>query len=271
MKILANSIGKEYVRILKNDNGYVQDFSIEVISQKNETDLKNELQLKENELQLKKNELQLKENELQPLFVGEVDLAGISVLYEKLEPHVFDFYTSYDKFGSGGQVLHQVMNIPNLEVGFFNRAKAVYDLQNSLLNDLKKAKSTISGFRFSANKKGIMINQNALEFKILKEGTSYIYNAYKDYRSHYRTKYVYSIKKKRFLKKTIWESYYRVDVEWYIAFARDKFVNIANLFWKYEEFKNYLEKMRIFIELKRTVAELERENVKIQEGINNLL
>lgn len=258
MKIRANAVGIEYVRIFKNDNGYIQDFSIEVVSKSNLYELR--------------DKLQQKKNELQPLFVGEMDLAGISVLYERLESYVFDFYTIYDKFNSGGQVLHQVMNIPNLEVGFFNTAKAVDDLSKSLLNDLKNAKSTISAFTFSANKKGIMINPRALEFRILKEGTSYIYNSYKDYNyySQYRTRFTHSVRKKKWFK-TRWERYYRVDVEWYIAYARDKFVDIPNLFWKHEELQVYLEKMRIFIELERTIAELEKENVEIQKEINNLL
>ena len=266
MKIRANAVGIEYVRIFKNDNGYIQDFSIEVVSKSNLYDLRNELQRK-------KNELQRKKNELQPLFVGEVDLAGVSVLYKRLVSYTFNFYTDYDMFSPSGQVLHQVMNIPNLKVGFFNTAKFVDDLQKSLLNDLKKAKSSISAFTFSANKKGVMINKNALEFKILKEWTSYIYESHKDYHYYtpYRTIYTHSVKRKRWPKKTRWESYYRVHVEWYIDYARDKFVNIPNLFWEYEGLKNYLEKMRIFIELKRTVAELEKEIAEIQGEINNLI
>lgn len=260
MKIRANAVGREYVRIFKNDNGYIQDFSIEVVSKSNLTDLR--------------NELQQKKNELQPLFVGEVDLAGINVLYKNLKLYEsYNFFEDYHKFNGSGQVIHQIINVPGIAVGFFNKAHNLLNLQNLLLRELQKARSKISNFRFSNDKKGILIDKNALEFKILKEGTSYIYNSHKDYhyQTSYRTKYTHSVKKKRWPKKTIWESYYRVDVEWYIAYARDKLVNVANLFWKHEEFKAYLEKMRVFIELERTIAELEKESAEIQGGINNLL
>lgn len=199
-----------------------------------------------------------------------MDSSGISVLYEKLQSiRVDDYYTDYHTFNNGGQVLHEVLNIPGLEVGFFNTAKAVSDLQNMLLGELQKARSSISGFMFSRNRKGIMINRGALEFRILAEGTHYIYNAHEHINTPYRTRHSHNRTVwHRFRRKTY--SYWRVDVEWYKSFAHNKFVNIADLFWNFNQYQTYLNTIKSAYNLIQTIRNLETEQNRIQNEINGI-
>ena len=238
MRILANLVGKEYVRISKNDNGYIQDFSLEVISQANEAD-RNELQQKKNELQQKKNELQQKKNELQPLFVGVVDDISIAEMYKYLNSGVVtsNLYTATHTNNNVRTYYSREVGTRYYQISFFNTADRVVAIQNTLLSNIRNAKGGVTGFRFPANKWGMMRAQNSMEFQ----------NAHHIISNFWNLSGVYA----RFINQ------YRR--------------NIATIFWDFNQYQTYFNTIKSAYDAIQNIKSLEAEHNQIQSEINNLV
>ena len=236
MRILANLVGKEYVRISKNDNGYIQDFSLEVISQKNEADLRNELEQKKNELQQK---LQQKKNELQPLFVGVVDDISIAEMYKYLNSGVItsNLYTATHTNNNVRSFYSRRVGTRYYQISFFNTADRVVAIQNTLLSNIRNAKGGVTGFKFPTNKWGMMIAQNSMEFQRAQSI---------DVRLNWdNRRYAYYITK----------------------YSR----NIATIFWDYNQYQTYLNAIKSAYDAIQNIKSLEAEHNQIQSEINNLV
>ena len=245
MMILANLVGKEYVRISKNDNGYIQDFSLEVISQKNEAD-RNELQQKKNELQQKKNELQQKKNELQPLFVGVVDDISIAEMYKYLNGGVVtsNLYTATHTNNNVWSYYSYEVGTIYYQISFFNTADRVVSIQNTLLSNIRNAKGGVTGFKFPTNKWGMMIAQNSREFR----------EAQAINRAHIGSG----------IFGGIWASLHSRSID---SLRR----NIATIFWDYNQYQTYFNTIKSAYDAIQNIKSLEAEHNQIQSEINNLV
>ena len=238
MRILANLVGKEYVRISKNDNGYIQDFSLEVISQKNEADRQ-----KKNELQQKKNELEQKKNELQPLFVGVVDDISITEMYKYLNGGVVtsNLYTATHTNNNVRSHYSDVVGTRYYQISFFNTADRVVSIQNTLLSNIRNAKGGVTGFKFPTNKWGMMIAQNSREFQGAQARGRGLTDSGRAIGGFY-AKFTDSLRR-----------------------------NIATIFWDYNQYQTYFNTIKSAYDAIQNIKSLEAEHNQIQSEINNLV
>ena len=251
MRILANLVGKEYVRISKNDNGYIQDFSLEVISQKNEADREAD----RNELQQKKNELQQKKNELQPLFIGVIDDISITEMYKYLNGGVVtsNLYTATHTYTHQNRPRENAyrlslsyFNTNAYQISFFNTADRVVAIQNTLLSNIRNAKGGVTGFKFPTNKWGMMMALDDWTFQhsqATRLKSNYSFTAYLQWVQ----------------QNEIWQK------------LRDKRRDIATIFWDFNQYQTYLNAIRSAYDAIQNIKSLEAEHNQIQSEINNLV
>ena len=289
-KLRGLKLGREKVRFIQNDNGYIQDSFREFECIKNDDDIRrenyisqigreieakgreieakrSEIQAKGREIQAKGREIEAKRGELQPFFTGAVDNAAVKAMLNfirnregtlRIQYTEANLKTNYYKIPSG-RLLTQHLGLNQIELGFFEKADTFVKYQNDMLNAVKAANSTVTNYKFNPERRGIMMKYESHEFNALKEvhwemfAEDYWTNGvYRSYRS--RTSRVG-------FKRRI---HHRTDGNWYLNYAIPRLRNISDIFWRYQDLENFYQKLQQINSLFDKIKELESLIVRLE-------
>ena len=303
-KLRGLKLGREKVRFIQNDNGYIQDAFREFECIKNDDDIRREnyisqigreieakgreiqakdreiqakrgeieakrreIQAKRGEIQAKGREIEAKRGELQPLFTGTVDNNAVKAMLNFIRGREERLRTDY--------------TVANRTTNYYTIPSGRLLTQHLGLNQIElgffeRADTFVQhqNAMLHAIKTG---NSSVTNYKfnpqrrgIMMKYGSHEFNALKEvhwqmFAEDYWTNSVYrSYRSRTSVVRFRRRIHHRTDGNWYLNYAIPRLRNISDIFWRYEDLENFYKKLQQINFLFDKIKELEALIVRLE-------
>ena len=303
-KIRGLKLGREKVRFMQNDNGYIQDAFREFECIKNDDDIRREnyinqigreieakrgeieakrgeieakgreiqakrgeIQAKRGEIQAKGREIEAKRRELQPLFTGEVDNIAVKTMLNFIRNREGQIRIKYTE----ANLTTNYYTIPS------GRLLTVHLGLNQIeLGFFEKADIFVK-YQDDMLKAVKAANSSVTNYKfnperrgIMMKYESHEFNALKEvhwqmFAEDYWTNSVYRSYRSRTSRVGFKRRiHHKTDGNWYLNYAIPRLRNISDIFWRGQDFENFYQKLQQINSLFDRIKQLEALIIRLE-------